>query len=468
MYIPYPRQQEAIDKMVAFVNKRTAKKAIFVYPTGFGKSIVIANTAMKFPDKYFINVAPRQELIEQNYKKFLSYGYEASLCSASLNSNEVGKITFATIGSLKKHIDFFKDKDVVILSDECDEGSKKGSDLHKFMRGIKKCKLMGTTATPLRLGSGEIKMMNRDDDCFYSSIEDVVQIHEVIKGNYWSELKYTIGKVNTSELELNSTGNDFTLKSIKKFSIENNLIERCRKSVEYLQKDGRKHILVFVSSIAEAEELQKIVPNCKALHSDTTKISKKQRKEIVEDFIAGKLDVVVQVNILSVGFDFPQLDGIVFARPTNSLRIWYQGLGRGVRKYIDKLNCSIIDISGNFYKFSKIENITYEDTALMNGWACFAGQRLVTGYQLNSPYPPTKASLLRGINMTEEDKNFMWNYKFAFGKYRSYSIKEIDRMSEGKRYLSWLGTELQKKKSKYTFRDKKILKKAIFMYLKLD
>ena len=465
MYTPYPRQQEAIDKMVAFVKKKTQKKGIFVYPTGFGKSIVIANTARMFPEKYFINVAPRQELIEQNYKKFISYGYEASLCSASLKSNEVGKITFATIGTLKKHIDFFKDKDVVILADECDEGSKKDSDLHNFIRGIKKHKLMGTTATPLRLGGGEIKMMNRDADCFYSSIEDVVQVHEVIKGNYWSPLHYTVGKVNTSKLELNSTGNDFTQKSLKLFSIENNLIERCRKSVDFLKADGRKHILVFVASIDEANRLEKVVPRCKALHS---KLTTKVRKQIIQDFINGDLDVVVQVNILSVGFDFPELDGIIFARPTNSIRIWYQGLGRGVRKHEDKKNCHIIDISGNFFKFSKIENITYEDTALMDGWACFSGRRLVTGYPLNSPYPPTKETLLRGINLSDEDKKFMNGYKLMFGKHKGLTLAKLEQISGGKNYMAWLVSELQKKKSKYVMKDKRRLKKALNMYLKLD
>src|SRR5699024_2991031 len=112
-YKPRPRQQEAIDKMVEFVNSKTTKKGIFVYPTSFGKSIVIANVASMFPDKYFINIVPKKELLEQNYEKYTSYGYKGSVCSASLGSNEISKVTFATIGTLKKHLDFFKDKDVV-------------------------------------------------------------------------------------------------------------------------------------------------------------------------------------------------------------------------------------------------------------------------------------------------------------------------------------------------------------------
>lgn len=465
MYKPYPRQQEAIDKMVAFVEKRTSKKGIFVYPTGFGKSIVIANTANKFPDKHFINIAPRQELIEQNYEKFTSYGYEASLCSASLKSNEVGKITFGTIGTLKKHIDFFKDKNVVLLSDECDEASKKGSELHLFLKKIKKHKLLGTTATPLRLSKGEIKMMNRDDDCFFSSIEDVVQVSEVIENGYWSKLSYGRGIVNTSALELNSTGNDYTKKSLKSFSVENDILKRCIKGVEHLQKLGKKSILIFVSSIDDANRLSEMLPGCESVHSKT---EKSERTRIITGFKNMEIPVVVQVNLLSIGFDHPRLDGIVMARPTNSFRLYYQAIGRGVRTHADKEGCYIVDISGNYDKFGRIETITYEDSPLTDGWACFSGNKLVTGYPLISNFPPTKKTLLREANLTDEERRFMWNFKMPFGKYKGATVRELDRTRKGKGYLAWMGNEMKSGKFMTNTHTKKLLSKAVYMYLKID
>ena len=465
MYKPYPRQQESIDNMVDFVQSKTTRKGIYVYPTGFGKSIVIANVASKFPDKYFINTAPRKELIEQNYKKFLSYGYEASLCSASLNSREVGQITFATVGTLKQYIDFFKDKDVVLLADECDEGSKKDSDLHKFIKGIKKCKVIGTTATPLRLSGGEIKMMNRDKDCFYSSIEDVVQIKEVVNGGYWSKLHYVIGKVDVSQLELNSTGNDYTKDSIKQFSLINDIIGRCVKSVEYMQEKGKKSILIFVSSIDEAKQLEKRIPNCKAVHS---KMKIPERDKVIDDFKSGKLDVIAQVNILSVGFDHPPLDGIIFARPTNSVRIWYQGIGRGVRTFDGKEDCMVIDISGNYYKFGKIENITFENTVLMDGWAAFAGKHLLTNYPLDSYFTPTKASLLRDLQRSAAEKKRIANMKFTFGKYKGRTIAEVNREDRGRSYIAWIADEMKKGKWKMYGKKGNDLRQAVYMYMKIE
>lgn len=64
---------------------------IFVYPTSFGKSLVIANIASKYPEKHFINVTNSKELLKQNYEKYTSYGFEANICSASLEKLVLGR-----------------------------------------------------------------------------------------------------------------------------------------------------------------------------------------------------------------------------------------------------------------------------------------------------------------------------------------------------------------------------------------
>ena len=112
-YTLRPRQIEAVNKIEEFI-KTKSNHGLFVYPTSFGKSLVISAIAQKYQDKYFINVTNNKELLRQNYEKYTSYGLEASLCSASLKEVSVGKVTFATIGTLVKFVDFFKDKEVVL------------------------------------------------------------------------------------------------------------------------------------------------------------------------------------------------------------------------------------------------------------------------------------------------------------------------------------------------------------------
>ena len=322
-------------------------------------------------------------------------------------------------------------------------------------------------------------MMNRDKDCFYSSIEDVVQISELVKEGKWSKLHYVIGKVDVSQLELNSTGNDYTKKSIKKFSESNGLIERCVKSVKYMKDRGKKSMLIFVSSIEEAKELEKRIPKCRAVYSG---MDKKDRPKVIEQFKSGELEVIAQVNILSVGFDHPPLDGIIFARPTNSVRIWYQGLGRGVRKFEGKEDCMIIDISGNYAKFGKIENITYENTNLTNGWAAFAGQQLLTNYPLDSYFTPTKDSLLRDLQRSEAEKKRIANMEFTFGKFKGKTIAEVNRtvykkrnpktgkleVEKGRNYIAWIADKMKKGEWKMYGQKGRELRQAVFMYMKID
>jgi len=438
MFKPYPRQEEAIEKIQKFILSKTTKKGIFVYPTSFGKSIVIANVAALFPDCYFINTAPKKELIQQNYDKYTSYGYEASICSASLKSNEVGKVTFGTIGTLKKHVDFFKDKRVILLSDECHDSSKRGSQLDMFVRQLKECKVIGVTATPLRLSSTMqgtfLKMMNKDRDCMFTSIEDVVQISEVVEQGYWSKLLYQVEAIDESYLKLNTTGTDFTVESLSMSYKKNDITSKIVDNVNNLIAEGRGSILIFVPLIENAIAVSKALPSCAAVYSGM-ETSGLDRDQIISDFKNLKIKVVVQCSILGTGFDHPRLDGIIFAKPTNSITIWYQGIGRGVRLHKDKANCRVVDLSGNFNRFGKVEDITFEDTPYTKGWAGFSKDKLITNYPLGSGRAPSRESLQVSYNR-EMQKEAKVSPTINFGKYKGKTVDEV--FKENKSYLAWL------------------------------
>ena len=441
-YILRPRQLEAVNKIDEFILNSKKNHGIFVYPTSFGKSLVISSLASKYPDKYFINVTNSKELLKQNYEKYTSYGFEAQICSASLNSKEVGRVTFATITTLSKFIDFFKDKDVVIVDDEAQEGSATGSQLSEFVKKLKNYKLVGVTATPFRLSQSmegtSLKMMNRDRSCIYKSIEDVVQISEVVEQNYWSKLLYDIKDVDEENLILNTSGTEFTDDSIQKFKEVNDINNRLVEEIKDLISKGRKSIIVSVPFISDAQEISSKLDVCEAVFSG---MDTKDRDRIINDFKTLKLKVIVQCKILSVGFDHPQLDAIVMAKPTNSLTFYYQYLGRGVRIHPDKKNCIVVDLSGNYKRFGKIETITIENSELTKGWAVFNDDMLLSNYPLNTNNRPTKKSLLAKLQWEKslkEDttKSAETDIKFYFGKYKDKSVADV--MKENKSYLTWL------------------------------
>jgi DNA repair protein RadD len=438
-YTLRPRQEEAVFKIDRFISETKKNHGLFVYPTSFGKSLVIANMASKYPNKYFINVTNSKELLKQNYEKYTSYGFEAEICSASLNSKNVGKVTFATITTLSKFVKFFEDKEVIIIDDEAQEGSKTGSQLHSFVKQLKNYKLVGVTATPFRLSQGmegtSLKMMNRDRSCIYKSIEDVVQISEVVEQNYWSKLLYEVKDVDEESLQLNTTGTEFTDNSIQKFKEENDINNRVVEEIKQLLSQGRKSILVSVPFISDAQEIALKLDSCEAVYSG---MDTKDRDRIIDSFKSLKLKIIVQCRILSVGFDHPQLDAIIMAKPTNSLTFYYQYLGRGVRIHPDKKDCVVVDLSGNFKRFGKIETISIENSELTKGWAVFNEDMLLSNYPLNTNNRPTKKSLLSKLKweQSKKEQSVSEEVKFYFGKYKDKSVSEV--LKENKSYLTWL------------------------------
>lgn len=461
-----PRQSLAVERIDDFITNSSKNHGIFVYPTSFGKSLVIASLASKYPEKYFINVTNSKELLKQNYAKYISYGFEAEICSASLNSKNVGKVTFATITTLSKFVNYFKDKEVVIIDDEAQEHSGSGSQIHKFVKQLKKYKLAGLTATPFRLSNemngSSLKMMNRDRGCIYKSIEDIVQIQEVVEQGYWSPLIYDIKDMDETELVLNSTGADFTDESIQKFKESNDINNRVLEEIDHLIKAGRKSILVSVPFIADAQEIASKLDYCEALYSG---INSKDRDRIINGFKTFKIKVVVQCRILSVGFDFPELDALIMARPTNSLTFYYQLLGRLVRVHPNKKNAIVVDLSGNCKKFGNIETISIENENLTGGWAVFNGDMLLTNYPLNTSKRPTKKSLLAQLKWQKEIKNNPlsaneYDAKFTFGKFKDEKVSEV--MKKNKSYLTWL---LDQKDFKWFGESGRKLKQSIEKHL---
>lgn len=442
LYTLRPRQLEAVQKIDDFITNSNKNHGVFVYPTSFGKSLVISSLASKYPEKYFINVTNSKELLKQNYAKYISYGFKAEICSASLNSKNVGKVTFATITTLSKFISYFKDKEVIIIDDECQEHSGSGSQIHKFIKQLKKYKLVGLTATPFRLSQGmegtSLKMMNRDRKCIYKSLEDVVQIQEIVEQGYWSKIVYDIKNMDETELVLNSTGADFTDESIQKFKETNDVNNRVIEEVNILIASGRKSILVSVPFIADAKEIALKLDSCEALYSG---MNSKERDRIIDGFKTFKIKVIIQCRILSVGFDFPELDALIMARPTNSLTFYYQLLGRLVRIHSDKKDGIVVDLSGNCKKFGNIETISIENESLTGGWAVFNGDMLLTNYPLNTNNRPTKKSLLAQLKWQEEIKQNRpavneYDVKFYFGKFKDKLVSDV--IKENKSYLTWI------------------------------
>lgn len=450
-----------------------------VAPVAYGKSIAIANIVLGL-DAPALVLQPNKELLEQNFKKYTGYGYSASICSKSLkqyqknkipytvidgvpyNCNEISNVTFATPGSIKAEqtIDEIKEMGVkYLIIDECHLNTKGNSVIRDFIGKAKIKNVLGVTATPIVLANSFdgalLRIISSARNNLFSTLSHVVQIQEMIDNGYWSPLIYDIKHFNRRGLKFNTTGADYTPDSVKVNYDLNNLEAKCIRSIKELRREGRKSIIVFVPSVDNAIKLSEKVEGSAVVHGN---LDIKERSNIIEKFKNKEIDVVINVEILTTGFDHPELDAIVMARPTASVALYYQIIGRITRIHDDKPNGRIVDLSGNVCKFGKIESLNYEYIEGY-GWGLFTRDRLLTNHPLQSNDKPTKEILAKAATAkgAKEVKNH-GDVVIWFGKkHKNQKLKHID-----KHYLTWMLEEFDFNSTKM-----KSLKNSIEIVLNL-
>ena len=379
-------QQAASDKAVAFfIDKKKKHNAVMVLPTGSGKSLVIADIASRL-EGHTLVFQPSKEILEQNYKKLCYYGIlDCSIYSASFNSKEINRITFATIGSVKSHPELFSHFKNIIV-DECHLVNPK-EGMYKSFFDIVKCKVLGLTATPYRLSSSQgfgsmLKFITRTRPAIFKEVIYHVQVSTLLDMGYLAKLNYyPMNPIGWDELNLktNSTGADYTDKSVireyERIDFYGYLVHIVQRLMNPRGGGKRKGILVFTRFLKEAERLTWSIPGCAIVSGDTPKST---REMILRQFKAGEIPVVANVGVLTTGFDYPELDTIVMARPTMSLAMWYQIVGRAIRPYPSKEYGWVVDLCGNVKRFGEVKDLKLVDPTGRGLWQVNSRGRQLT------------------------------------------------------------------------------------------
>lgn len=371
--IERPYQEEARQQAVAYFNEKKKYNGLLILPTGSGKSVVIANTAKELPGKTVI-FQPSKEILEQNFSKFISYGYRAGIYSASAGMKYMDNITFATIGSVaKKHHLFERFQNIII--DECHLVNPKQGMYNDFLESLDHARVLGLTATPYRLASSsdgaELRFLTRQSPRVFNKVLYAVQNKTLFDAGYLAKLEYyNFNVTDRSMLRVNATGTDFTEASMRAYYRKINFP---KITIEYANRMlvKRKNLLVFCALVVDAYKVMAGVPGSAVVTGDTPM---DQRTRILADFRKGKIRCVINVGVLTTGFDYPALEAILIARSTMSLGLYYQMIGRCMRpfEYEDgTLKTSwICDLGGNIPKFGRIETmqIVEDDRGLFSIW----------------------------------------------------------------------------------------------------
>lgn len=297
-------QVEPISKATAFFKEKRPAPSLIVLPTAWGKSILTAFVANEIEDKLLV-IQPSKELLEQNYKKYVSlcgdFGAQAGVYSASFGRKDINKITYATIGSIKKIGKTFKQLGFKkMLIDEAHLYPREAdSMLGQFLEDSEISHVLRITATPIKLQSntdmsGErfsklVMLTSRSKKGnFFKDIVHVSQVQEMIELGFWSKLVYKTSGFDSSQLVYNSSKSEFTEDSMQRAFASNGIHNQIKQELDV--NSDRKHILAFVPSIDEAIRFAQEYPNSAAIYSGT---HASERERVI---------VIFNVRVLSTGF----------------------------------------------------------------------------------------------------------------------------------------------------------------------
>jgi DNA repair protein RadD len=257
-------------------------------------------------------------------------------------------------------------------------------------------------------------------------------------------------------LTLNSIGTEFTSESISQNYIDNNLDKVIIDTVFELEKDKVKSILIFCPSVKEAIELQQQIKGSEVVYGD---MKSDDRDRILNDFRQEKFNVLINCQMLQIGYDNPNLEAVIMATPTNSVALYYQILGRAIRIKDGKESAQVIDLVGNVDRFGRVEDFTFEEQDYTNGWAMFNGEKVLTNFPLGSKILPTRKSLTD----KQKEPEIKTDIKFHFGKYNNHTLDSVFKKDKG--YLVWL---INNKEFNWFGEKGKKLKNEIYKILSLE
>ena len=376
-------QQESVNAVYAHLQQKPDTNPCAVLPTGAGKSIVIAkivSDAATLWNGRILILAHVKELLEQNAAKIaaLCPDLKIGMYSAGLNRRDTdNQVLVAGIQSVYNKADELGAFDLILI-DEAHLIPPDGDGMYQTLLNEEKAlnpnvRLIGFTATPYRLRGGLIcKPENLLNEICYE-----IGVRELIMRKYLSPLRSKNGKTKADLSDLHIRAGEFIADEIAAKMDNEQLVYAACNEIVKLTAD-RKKVLIFASSVAHAEHIKTRIEyaagqECGIVIGST---SKEERAEILDRFKDKKvpadlfgatkptLKYLVNVGVLTTGFDAPAVDTVVLLRPTASAGLYYQMVGRGFRLSPEtgKTDCMILDYGGNIMRHGPVDMIRVEET----------------------------------------------------------------------------------------------------------
>lgn len=348
-----PYQSEALDRLHNHVCTQASNPCI-VLPTGSGKSLCIAEAIRRWRSRcpWFrcIILAHRKELIAQNAAELEKLGVKrVGIFSAAIGRRDYeADILYASIDSVYRRAGDFAPWHVIMV-DEAHRIPLKGEG--KYRRFIKESRrwnhnlrVVGWTATPYRLGGGQICHKDHilNQVCYEANVCDLIE------QGYLCQLRSKAAKSQPAlEGVRRHSGGDYVTSSLAEAVDRHEVVEAAvAEAAAVMQSEGRQAALVYCVDIK----------HCELVHHEfrkhgifapivTAKTPQHTRAKIAQGFLDRRVRALLNVNIYTEGFNARHVDYIVLLRPTLSAGLYAQMVGRGLRTHPDKGDCLVMDFA---------------------------------------------------------------------------------------------------------------------------
>lgn len=351
-------QQNAHDAAVDWVRKYT-EPCVLELPTGAGKSHVIAAMADTLHTisngKHILCIQPSKELLEQNSDKYLATGNQCSLFSASVGATCLKyPVVFGTEKTIKNRIHRFGNQFCAVILDEAHRITPTIKTIIESMQEQNpRLRVIGLSATPYRLGEGYIYRQDEQgratghDGYFMQRVYSLSARYLIDKGYLTQPIIGAInsGHYETRHMQLNKMGK-FSASDIDRAYHGRGRLTSSIVADIVAHAQTRKGVMIFAATVQHAQEVMESLPReLSAIVTGNT--PKSEREAILHRFKQGALKYLVNVAVLTTGFDAPHVDLIAILRATESVALLQQIIGRGLRVSPDKKDCLVLDYAEN-------------------------------------------------------------------------------------------------------------------------